>query len=425
MQVKGRQAPSWAAANAPDQGGGADSQPGSHRGGGERRGAGPLSEMLGLMATSPLARMTGQRPGPGQRHGQCRSATAAEPAHQRDRQIQGAGQRDAGGQRGAHHPDTPALGRARGVVQFSDTGFTLSGVQARALGGDVRLEGGMRALPAGGAAVGGRHPAARAGRGHSPGLQQTLRWGLCRNWRKTPPAARPHSLALSFRRGARAAGQHHPAGHGAGPACALGKTADAQQPLRYEQMVARESLVPVAAGATPPPLRDQVTLDLGSIGSATYLRDLAGAQPRCCAARWAWACRPVNLRRWWPRRGCQHPAGPGGCGCVGASVEPVHPRTRQCCRWGCWRCTPRRHRRDGPRPGSVAGHGLPAQRGGPAPPSCRPRPAPCTTWWPVGCAKATCGVPTWTPLNSTAMWSFASPHRATWAMAACLRACRA
>ena len=45
-------------------------------------------------------------------------------------------------------------------------------------------------------------------------------------------------------------------------------------------MVARESLVPVAAGATPPPLRDQVTLDLGSIGSATYLRDLAGAQPR-------------------------------------------------------------------------------------------------------------------------------------------------
>ena len=30
----------------------------------------------------------------------------------------------------------------------------------------------------------------------------------------------------------------------------------------------------------PPPLRDQVTLDLGSIGSATYLRDLAGAQPR-------------------------------------------------------------------------------------------------------------------------------------------------
>ena len=59
MQVKGRQAPSWVAANAPDQGGGADSQPGSHRGGVNAEARGPLSEMLGLMATSPLARMTG------------------------------------------------------------------------------------------------------------------------------------------------------------------------------------------------------------------------------------------------------------------------------------------------------------------------------------------------------------------------------
>ncbi len=38
---------------------------------------------------------------------------------------------------------------ARGVVQFSETGFSLVGVQGRALGGEVRLEGGMMAPPAG------------------------------------------------------------------------------------------------------------------------------------------------------------------------------------------------------------------------------------------------------------------------------------
>lgn len=41
-------------------------------------------------------------------------------------------------------PEVPALSQLRGNVQFSETGFQLSGVQARALGGDVRIEGGMK-----------------------------------------------------------------------------------------------------------------------------------------------------------------------------------------------------------------------------------------------------------------------------------------
>ncbi|WP_423972110.1 YhdP family protein [Comamonas thiooxydans] len=41
-------------------------------------------------------------------------------------------------------PEVPTLSQLRGNVQFSETGFQLSGVQARALGGDVRIEGGMK-----------------------------------------------------------------------------------------------------------------------------------------------------------------------------------------------------------------------------------------------------------------------------------------
>jgi hypothetical protein len=109
-----------------------------------------------------------------------------------------------------------------------------------------------------------------------------------------------------------------------------------------------------------------------------------GRRPAPGAARGSMgvACRPVNLRRWWPGRGRQHPAGPGGRGCVGASVDPVHQRTRQCCRWGCWRCTPRRHRRDGPGPApSPAMDYLPnvvALRATELSAQGRT----CTTWWP-------------------------------------------
>ena len=41
-------------------------------------------------------------------------------------------------------PDTPQLTRARGLVTFSDSGFQITGGQARMLGGELRLEGGTR-----------------------------------------------------------------------------------------------------------------------------------------------------------------------------------------------------------------------------------------------------------------------------------------
>ena len=40
-------------------------------------------------------------------------------------------------------PETPRLARTRGSIAFSETGFSVTGAQARALGGDVRIEGGL------------------------------------------------------------------------------------------------------------------------------------------------------------------------------------------------------------------------------------------------------------------------------------------
>ena len=242
---------------------------------------GPLSEMLGLMATSPLARMTGnalaQASGTGNADLQLRLSL---PISEIDKsKVQGSV--TLAGNEVRITPDTPALSRARGVVQFSDTGFTLSGVQARALGGDVRLEGGMRALPAGAPPSEAAIQLRAQGVATAQGLQQTPSLGFVSQLAQNATGSAPYSLALSFRRGVPELQVNTTLqGMALDLPAPLSKTADAQQPLRYEQMVARESLGPVAAGATPPPLRDQVTLDLGSIGSATYLRDLAGAQPR-------------------------------------------------------------------------------------------------------------------------------------------------
>ncbi len=183
---------------------------------------------------------------------------------------------------------------------------------------------------------------------------------------------------------------------------------------------------PSPPGPRPPPLRDQVTLDLGSIGSATYLRDLAGAQPRVLRGSMgvglsAGESAPVvaegvaaNIRLGrvdvdaWERLLTQSTSAPGSA--AGGAAG-------------------------GARPGATAVMGP-----GPAP-------SPAMDYLPNvvalratelsaqgrtlhnlvagGLREGNLGVPTWTPLNSTAMWSFASPQRATWAMAACLRACRA
>ena len=182
-------------------------------------------------------------------------------------------------------PDTPALTRVRGAVQFSETGFSLSNVQAQALGGPVRLEGGMRALAANAPATESAVQIRAQGTATAEGLQQTPQLGMLSQLARRATGSAPYTLALSFRRGVPEL-QVNTSLQGLALALPppLGKTADSSLPLRFDNQVARESLVGLASsngnGSSAPPLRDQIVLDLGSLGSATYLRDLSGPQPR-------------------------------------------------------------------------------------------------------------------------------------------------
>ena len=246
---------------------------------------GPLAELLTLMTTSPLGRMTGnaleQASGTGNADFQLRLSLPISDINKS--KVQGSV--TLAGNELRITPDTPALTRVRGAVQFSETGFSLSNVQAQALGGPVRLEGGMRALAANAPATESAVQIRAQGTATAEGLQQTPQLGMLSQLARRATGSAPYTLALSFRRGVPEL-QVNTSLQGLALALPppLGKAADSSLPLRFDNQVARESLAGLANnngnGSNAPPLRDQITLDLGPLGSAIYVRDLSGPQPR-------------------------------------------------------------------------------------------------------------------------------------------------
>ena len=242
---------------------------------------GPLAELLTILRTSPLSRMTGhaldQASGTGQADLQLRLSLPINDINAS--KVQGSV--GLAGNEVQITPETPLLSRARGNVQFTDTGFSVNGVQARALGGDLRLEGGMRALPANAPPSEGAVQLRAQGTATAEGLQQARQLGMLSQLARSATGSTPYTLALAFRRGVPEI-QVATSLQGLGLAlpAPLAKTAEAVLPVRFEIQVARESLAAVPAGTAVPPLRDQITLDLGPLGSASYQREHQGQQTR-------------------------------------------------------------------------------------------------------------------------------------------------
>ncbi|MFM7024755.1 MAG: YhdP family protein [Limnohabitans sp.] len=167
------------------------------------------------------------------------------------------------------HPHAPLLGRAQGTVQFSDSGFSLQGVQARLLGGTSRLEGGLRsgAVPAGEPRLLVRAQGQisadglRAARNLHPldDLAQQARgqtsYSATLGWRDDQPE-------LSLRSSLEGLELNLPA--------PLGKRAVQALPLTVTSRV-----LPSTSGP-----RDQLQIDIGTNASAVYVRDLSGHTPR-------------------------------------------------------------------------------------------------------------------------------------------------
>ena len=242
---------------------------------------GPLPELLGIIATSPLSPMTGhaldKATGAGAADFGLRLTLPISDINKS--RVQGSV--TLAGNEVRITPETPPLARARGTIQFTEGGFTLTGVQARALGGDVRIEGGMRTLAPNAPPTESAVQIRAQGTATAEGLQQARYLGLVAQLARKATGSTPYQLQLAFRRGQPEVTVTTPLqGMALALPAPLAKPADNSLPLRFEIAVARESLASVPPHAAPPALRDQITLDLGGIGSAIYVRDINGPQPK-------------------------------------------------------------------------------------------------------------------------------------------------
>jgi uncharacterized protein (TIGR02099 family) len=179
-------------------------------------------------------------------------------------------------------PDTPVLANSRGTVSFNERGFALAGAQARALGGDVRLEGGTRSpVPGTLRVVADSSIVLRAaGTLTAEGLRQAKELGAVARLAKDAAGATSYAVNVTFRRGVpEVAVTSNLQGLALNLPAPMNKSADAALPLRYENALTRESLAPPAAGSMAR-LQDQLSLEIGRMASIVFVRDLSGGEPR-------------------------------------------------------------------------------------------------------------------------------------------------
>lgn len=176
-------------------------------------------------------------------------------------------------------PDTPKLTRARGTVNFTEAGFSVAGAQARALGGDVRIEGGLaltanaRNLPS---------VLKFTGVATAEGLRQAKELGPAARLAQFASGSASYTASLGVRSGVpELLVNTNLVGVGLTLPAPFAKAAEAALPVRFESALQRAlPASPPAASASAVRLRDQLQLDIGRLASMTFVRDLSGPEPQ-------------------------------------------------------------------------------------------------------------------------------------------------
>jgi uncharacterized protein (TIGR02099 family) len=244
---------------------------------------GPLGDMLGFVNASPVASMIGQA------LDQAAGAGKADLRLKLNLPLAAIEKSTVLGSVTLHDNDvqisanSPRLSKARGVVHFSETGFSLSAAQVRMLGGESRLEGGTVSAAAGGAASGAAAPPPillRAQGGvTAEGLRQAKELGFLSRLAQHASGSTSYSATLAFRRGVpELKVLSNLQGLALSLPAPMSKAAQTVLPIKFENALLRESLL--ASPADPAPLRDQLTLEVGRIAAVTYVREHALAAPR-------------------------------------------------------------------------------------------------------------------------------------------------
>ncbi|MFM2240152.1 MAG: hypothetical protein RJA69_1526, partial [Pseudomonadota bacterium] len=234
---------------------------------------GPLNEALRLMQTAGLSRVVShvldKSSGTGTADLKLRLSL---PVNQLE-QTRASGQVVLNGNDLLLMPQVPGLQRLRGSVQFSETGLVVQGVQGRLLGGEARLEGGLRWTPS------ASEPPLQLriqGYATAEGLRQHRDWqAAARLWALLGGGA-SYTAVMQWRQGLpdlvvtsslQGLSLQAPA--------PLGKRADSALPLRLEY-----GLTPETRAAVASRWQDQFQVSLGAVARVHLVRDIGGDQAR-------------------------------------------------------------------------------------------------------------------------------------------------
>ena len=183
-------------------------------------------------------------------------------------------------------PATPQLLAARGLLNFTERGFSLANLQGRMFGGDIALEGGSQvslapatAARAAGVVQATREPPGIVLKGKGTMTAQALRQmkdlGFISRVAQQASGSAAYSATLGFREGVpELQFASDLVGLALNLPAPLNKPAESALPIRFEN-----SLLPDQPLEKAPAL-DQLKLDIGRIASISYVRDISGVDAK-------------------------------------------------------------------------------------------------------------------------------------------------
>ena len=167
--------------------------------------------------------------------------------------------------------ELPKLEKAQGTVSFNESGFTVTAGTARMLGGNLRVDGGTRAVSAGSAEA----PITLRvqGTATAQGLQQAVELAPLNTLAQQMNGSTAYNAVIGFRQG-------HPElaitsrlqGLGLSLPAPLVKAPADELALRIDSRI--------LSGGGNKPIKEQIQLSLGRLLAATYVRDWSGDKPR-------------------------------------------------------------------------------------------------------------------------------------------------
>lgn len=234
---------------------------------------GPLNEALRLMQTPGLSRLVSQvlDKSSGSGTADVKLRLSLPVSHLAQTRV--SGQLVLNGNDLALMPQVPSLQRVRGSVQFSETGLVVQGVQGRLLGGEARLEGGLRWTPS------AAEPPLQLriqGYASADGLRQHRDWqAAARLWALMEGGA-SYTAVMQWRQGLPdLVVTSNLQGLSLQAPAPLGKSADSTQPFRLDY-----GLTPETRTAPASRWQDQFQVSVGTVVRAQLVRDIGGTPSR-------------------------------------------------------------------------------------------------------------------------------------------------